>query len=118
MTAQVALLFLVNDERGIAHEAAWRAWFSSAEGLVPAAALQDSQRLPNLGRCAKILANSRGNPLARQFLFSAYVHSTPGSPHYGRMHTFYQRELPVRHQVRGGKGAPAVTTGQRAAPQY
>ena len=84
------------------HEAAWRAWFASAEGLVPLTAVQQRERIPNLTRCAKMLANSRGNPVARQYLFSAYVHTPPGSAPFGRMHTFYKRDLKVRSEVRSG----------------
>lgn len=84
------------------HEAAWRAWFASAEGLVPLTAVQQRERIPNLTRCAKMLANSRGNPVARQYLFSAYVHTPPGSASFGRMHTFYKRDLKVRSEVSSG----------------
>ena len=83
----------------MAHEPAWRAWFASAEGLLPLTAVQQPERIPNLTRCAKMLANSRGNPISRQYLFSAYVHTPPSDPRFGRMHTFYQRDLKLRKEV-------------------
>lgn len=48
---------------------------------------------PQLGLCAKALANSRGNPLSRQWLFSAYVHRPPDAPPLQTLHTFYMHEV-------------------------
>lgn len=56
---------------------------------------------PQLGLCAKALANSRGNPLSRQWLFSAYVHRPPGAPPLQSLHAFYGHEVQGTAQVRG-----------------
>ena len=39
------------------------------------------------------LSNSRGAPLSRQWLFSAYVHRPPHAPPFPRLHTFAGHEL-------------------------
>ena len=53
-----------------------------------------------LGLCAKALANSRGNPLSRQWLFSAYVHRPPGAHPLQSLHAFYGNEVAGAAQVR------------------
>ncbi len=59
---QVALLFLATDGQ-LPHEAAWRSWFRSAEGLLPVADMMAGGLPPQLGLCSKALANSRGETL-------------------------------------------------------
>ena len=96
--SQVALLFLATDGE-LPHEAAWRSWLRSAEGLLPAAQMEAGGLPPQLGLCAKALANSHGNPLSRQWLFSAYVHRPPDARPLPRLHTFHGREVPAAAQV-------------------
>lgn len=56
--------------------------------------------VPQLGLCAKALANSRGNPLSRQWLFSAYVHRPPDAAPLQRLHAFYGHEVAATAQAR------------------
>lgn len=95
---KVALLFLATDGV-VRHEAAWRAWFQGAEGLIPTAQFKAGGLPPQLGLCEKALANSRGVPLSRQWLFSAYVHRPPNAPPLPSRHTF------AGHQIKGTAGA-------------
>ena len=70
---QVALLFLAVPDGDLPHEAAWRSWFMGAEGLLPVTQMMQGGLPPQLGLCAKALANSRGSPIRRQWLFTACV---------------------------------------------
>lgn len=98
---KVALLFMATD--GIVrHEAAWRAWFQGAEGLLPIAPFEAGGLPPQLGLCAKALANSRGVPLSRQWLFSAYVHRPPGVPPLPLRHTFAGHHIKSTAQAEWG----------------
>ncbi len=47
-----------------------------------------------------VQANSRGNPVARQYLFTAYVHRQPGAAALPQLHTFRGRDLVRTEQVR------------------
>jgi hypothetical protein len=97
---KVALLFLAKG--AMPHDAMWAAWLEAAAGLVPAdcataAACADPAALPRLlaecgsaaGAPAGTAAAAPADPLARQGLFSVYVHvpkggsltsSAPGTP--------------------------------------
>lgn len=89
---KVALLFLATDGV-VQHEVAWRAWFQGAEGLLPISQFEAGGLPPRLSLCAKALANSRGVPLSRQWLFSAYVHRPPNSAPLPSRHTFANHQI-------------------------
>lgn len=76
---KVALLFLTKGE--MPHEATWRAWFKAAAGLMPR---EDAMRLCErpppwwtaLHTACDRMADGR-DQLAKQALFSVYVHAPP-----------------------------------------
>lgn len=72
---KVALLFLVRGN--MPHEALWRRWFEEVDSTVfSGCALRDSDKPATCYR------KERSDPIARQELFSVFVHSSPDFPGY------------------------------------
>jgi hypothetical protein len=74
-------------------------WHMTSAKLSTSARTLQGGLPPQLGLCAKALANSRGNPLSRQWLFSAYVHRPPGAAPLQRLHAFHGHEVADTAQV-------------------
>ena len=88
------------------HEALWRAWLSEAHDQLPASALQ---RLvcgaPPAAQAAlqQVLATRcalHGDDVARQLLFSMYVHAPPNWTEYDSQSLFHGRLVQRRMTVR------------------
>ena len=72
---KVALLFLVRGN--IPHEALWRRWFEEVDGTVFSGCAPRGSDKP--ATCSR---EERSDPIARQELFSVFVHSSPDFPGY------------------------------------
>jgi hypothetical protein len=98
---KVALMFLT---KGILlHERTWELWFKSAEGVLPAQAINDAicngdtlyqNSSPAAARACK---RNSTNVIDRQHLFSVYVHAPPTFPNYTES-SMWKGRL-VRHRV-------------------
>jgi hypothetical protein len=57
----------------VRHEAAWRAWFQGAEGLLPIAPFEAGGLPPQLGLCAKVLNLCAAYNAFTYIFYSTYV---------------------------------------------
>ncbi|PSC67186.1 beta-1,6-N-acetylglucosaminyltransferase enzyme [Micractinium conductrix] len=120
---KVALLFLTIGD--LYHEAAWRLWFASAGGLLPARDAQatvcnasaeqfgkiqaacDAQQ----GAVAHQTATPAADPIAHQHLFSIYVHAPPFFEGYPSGSLWQGRLIPRR--VSTGWGSMSLVEATR-----
>lgn len=72
---KVALLFLVRGD--MPHEALWRRWFEDVDSAVFSSCAPRGSKKP--GFCSQ---KERSNPIARQELFSVFIHSSPNFQGY------------------------------------
>ncbi|KAL6782791.1 hypothetical protein ACKKBG_A08140 [Auxenochlorella protothecoides x Auxenochlorella symbiontica] len=106
---QVALLFLVRGP--MPHEVTWTAWLDQLAGLLPAAVAEEGA----LPACPTDPTPGLHPSLARQHLFTLYVHSRRGaSPGYRPGSLFHGTELAPDDRVEAEWGGHSLVTATKA----
>lgn len=105
----MALLFLVRGP--MPHEVTWTAWLDQLAGLLPAAVAEEGA----LPACPTDPTPGLHPSLARQHLFTLYVHSRRGaSPGYRPGSLFHGTELAPDDRVEAEWGGHSLVTATKA----
>lgn len=111
---RVALLFLTTGH--LHHETAWKLWFKSAGGVLPAQTVATSVckaegASRRLVEAARVCKRNSTNPIENQHLFSVYIHAPPIFPGYHEESLWAGRL--VQHRVTTSWGAHTLVEATR-----